>query len=124
MSRIRSQNTSLEKLVFKYLRREGIYFQKHYKKAPGAPDIALPKKKCAVFIDGDFWHGWKFKERRRRLPKRYWQGKIEGNMKRDKAIRAQLKRMDWRILRVWEHDLKKNPEASLRKIREFLISAP
>lgn len=57
MSRIRGKNTKAELIVFRYLRKEGVYFQKHYKRAPGSPDIALPRKKRAVFIDGDFWHG-------------------------------------------------------------------
>jgi len=122
MSRIRSRHTSPELLVYRYLRREGVYFQKHYKKAPGSPDIALPKKKIAVFIDGDFWHGWKFAERREKLPEIYWREKIEKNIKRDKARRAKLKRMGWKVLRVWEHDLKKRPEATLEKIRLFLVS--
>ena len=60
MSKIRSSNTKIELAVFKRLKKRGIYFQKHYKKAPGTPDIALPRKKKAVFIDGDFWHGNNF----------------------------------------------------------------
>ncbi|RZD19594.1 MAG: hypothetical protein EVG15_00760 [Candidatus Acididesulfobacter diazotrophicus] len=60
MSNIRSQNTKVEILVFRELRKRKIYFQKHYKKAIGNPDIALPRKKKAVFIDGDFWHGYQF----------------------------------------------------------------
>lgn len=57
MSKIRGKNTKAELVVFRYLRKEGVYFQKHYKRALGSPDIALPLKKRAVFIDGDFWHG-------------------------------------------------------------------
>ena len=122
MSRIRSQNTSLETNVFRYLKRHRIHFQKHYKKAPGVPDIALPRKKKAVFIDGDFWHGWKFSERKKTLPKVYWREKIERNIQRDKANRAKLRRAGWRVLRVWEHELKKKPEKTLQKIADFLTS--
>jgi len=57
MSRIRAKNTTAELIVFKDLRKRGIYFQKHYARIVGTPDIALPRKKLAVFIDGDFWHG-------------------------------------------------------------------
>ena len=53
MSKIRSKNTKIENLVFKELRKRKIYFQRHYKKCAGSPDIALPKKKIAIFIDGD-----------------------------------------------------------------------
>jgi DNA mismatch endonuclease (patch repair protein) len=120
MSNIRSKNTTAEKVVFKALRKDGIYFQKHYKKAPGNPDIALPKKKIAIFIDGDFWHGYKYKVLKQRLPKKYWLKKIEDNIKRDKRNRAKLKREGWKVLRIWEHDIEKNPEKSLEKIVKFL----
>ena len=106
MSRIRATNTQLEKRVFRYLRRKGIYFQTHYTKALGKPDIALPKRKIAIFIDGDFWHGWHFEARRKSLPKIYWQEKIRGNIARDKRNRASLRRKGWKVLRVWEHQLK------------------
>ncbi len=56
MSRIRAKDTRIEKTVFSYLRKKKIYFQKHYSKVAGNPDIALPAEKIAVFINGDFWH--------------------------------------------------------------------
>lgn len=122
MSKIRSSNTRQEKLVFKYLQCKKIYFQKHYKRAPGNPDIALPRKKKAVFIDGDFWHGWKFKERANKLPKEYWKEKIGNNIKRDSKNRRKLRLKGWRILRIWEHQLKKKEQQTLEKIVNFLIS--
>ena len=72
MSKIRSKNNKAEILVFKELQRRKVYFQKHYKRAVGSPDIALPRKKKAVFIDGDFWHGYQFSKQKERLPKKYW----------------------------------------------------
>ncbi len=77
MSKIRSKNTAIEKTVFRELRKRSIHFQRHYNKAAGNPDIALPRKKLAIFIDGDFWHGYGFSRQKNRLPKKYWQGKIE-----------------------------------------------
>lgn len=120
MSHIRSTDTSLEKRVFRYLRKEKVHFQPYYKKAPGKPDIALPRKKKAVFIDGDFWHGWKFGETGKRLPARYWRRKILKNMERDRKNRAKLRREGWRVLRVWEHELNRNERKALEKIRAFL----
>jgi DNA mismatch endonuclease (patch repair protein) len=120
MSRIRSRNTALETFVFKFLQRERIYFLKHYSKIAGAPDIALPRKKKAVFIDGDFWHGWRFARRKSRLPEVYWQAKIEANIARDRSRRSKLKRQGWKVLRVWEHQLKASPELALNKIKVFL----
>jgi DNA mismatch endonuclease, patch repair protein len=120
MSKIRSKNTEIEKFVFRELRKSKIYFQKHYKKISGNPDIALPKKKIAIFIDGDFWHGYKYAIQKQRLPKKYWLGKIEGNIRRDKRNRLKLKKEGWKVLRIWEHEIKKNPERALEKIINFL----
>lgn len=64
MARIRSKDTAIERFVFKELRKRGLYFKKHYKRIKGCPDIALPRAKKAVFIDGDFWHGWQFAQRK------------------------------------------------------------
>lgn len=120
MSKIRSKNTKAELLVFRELRKRGIYFQKHYKRAAGNPDIALPRKKKAVFIDGDFWHGYQFSKLKKRLPKKYWLAKIERNIKRDRKNRAQLRKEGWEVLRVWEHDIRKNLNKSINKIINFL----
>lgn len=106
MAAIRSTNTSPERLVFKELRKRGIYFQRHYKKALGTPDIAIPSRKIAVFIDGDFWHGFRYPIWKKRLKNRFWEKKIERNRERDKLYHGKLRKMGWRVLRVWEHQLK------------------
>jgi DNA mismatch endonuclease (patch repair protein) len=124
MSRIRSKDTKAEKIVFKYLNQQNIYYQKHYKRIPGVPDIALPRKKLAVFIDGDFWHGRNYKETIKRLPEEYWQKKILQNVTRDKKTRRELKSRGWKILKVWESDIgrKRTQEQALQKIKVFLSS--
>lgn len=120
MSRIRAKNTGIEKTVFSFLRKEKIYFQKHYDKAPGKPDVALPSKKLAVFINGDFWHGYRFSEWRERIPKGYWRSKIEGNIARDQKNYRKLRRMGWKVLRVWGHDVAKKPKETCQRICNFL----
>ncbi|HEX5456229.1 MAG TPA: very short patch repair endonuclease [Candidatus Saccharimonadales bacterium] len=123
MSRIRSKDTVAERIVFKYLRQHKIYFQKHYSKVPGKPDVALPRKKKAVFVDGDFWHGRDYKRLFRTRPKSdYWIGKIKYNMERDLKNRKFLKDNDWQILTVWETDIKrkKTQNEELEKIAKFL----
>jgi len=123
MSLIRSKDTIAEKLVFAYLRSRKIYFQKHYGRVAGKPDIALPRKKRAVFIDGDFWHG---REIQRLLDKRpaddFWVVKITGNMERDRRQRRSLMEEGWSILSIWESDLKRKRtrENELQKIADFL----
>lgn len=121
MSRVRGRNTSVEKIVFKYLNRKGIYFQKHYKRVPGSPDIVIPKKKLCIFIDGDFWHGRRIKQTFRKLTP-FWKNKILTNIERDKKNKRKLRRLGWKIMRVWESDLKKNSEKTLEKVVDFLIN--
>ena len=120
MAKIRFKDTKVEKAAFRYLRQRGIYFQKHYDKVAGSPDIALPRKKKAVFIDGDFWHG---KHIGRLMGKEYWQDKILSNMERDKAVNNRLEENGWKYKRVWESDIMKKSSASrtLKSIADFLI---
>lgn len=119
MSKISSKNTKAELVVFKELRKRKIKFRKHYKKAVGCPDIAIPDKKIAVFIDGDFWHGRNFAKTKKRLPKEYWQEKIASNIARDKRNRARLRRQGWKVLRIWESDIRKSPENIFIKTINF-----
>jgi len=120
MSRIRSKNTGIEKKVFSYLRKKGIYFYKHYPKAPGKPDVALPSKKKAVLIHGDFWHGYRFSKWKDRIPAEYWQAKIAGNIKRDASNAGKLRRQGWKVLKIWGHEIVDNPTATLKRIGRFL----
>lgn len=122
MAQIRGKGTSPETLVFRYLRQNKIYFQKHYARVIGNPDIALPRKKRAIFIDGDFWHGYTLEKRKDALPM-YWVQKIIRNVKRDRLYRKQLTQDGWRVMRVWEHELsKKDRQATLERIQSFLVS--
>ena len=120
MSKIRSKNTKAELLVFRELRRHKVYFQKHYKRVSGSPDIALPRKKKAVFIDGDFWHGYEFPKLKKRLGAGYWLSKIKANMERDKINAEELKKNGWEVLRVWEHDINSNFNETIGRIASFL----
>lgn len=123
MSKIKGSNTSIEKVVFSFLRSKGVYFQKHYNRVNGCPDIALPRKKIAVFIDGDFWHGYKFKKKKESLlasQQHYWIDKIERNIARDRKTLKSLKEAGWKVLRIWEHQLKRRKTVALEKILSFL----
>jgi len=120
MSKIRSTNTGIEKIAFKELRKHKIYFRKHYGFQGINIDIAFTKKRKAIFLDGDFWHGYQFSKLKKRLPKKYWLKKIEDNIKRDKKNRAKLKREGWKVLRIWEHEIKKNSKKAIAKIIKFL----
>lgn len=120
MSKIRGKNTKVELAVFRELRKRRIYFQRYYRTRVGSPDIALPRKKIAIFIDGDFWHGYRFSKNKSRLPEKYWLGKIGDNIKRDRRNRAKLRRLGWKVMRVWEHEVIKDFDKTMDKIILFL----
>ncbi len=120
MSSIRSENTLPEKMVFRELRKRGIYFQCHHKKTLGSPDIALPSKKIAIFIDGDFWHGFRYPAWKKRLKSKFWRDKIERNRRRDKLYHQRLRNQGWKIKRIWEHQLKKDFSGTIGKIIFFM----
>jgi len=108
MSQIRSRNTKPEILVRKFLHSQGFRFRLHDKKLPGKPDIVLPKYKTVIFIHGCFWHGHKnckyFVVPKTRTE--WWLNKINTNIANDtKAVKA-LKKEGWRIVHLWECDLK------------------
>ena len=124
MSRIRSKYTEAERIAFRYLRKNKIYFQKHYARAAGKPDIALPRKKKAVFIDGDFWHGRDYERIVASRPEGdYWPAKIAYNMERDVRNRAELEEKGWKLLAIWESDIKrkKTRDSALEQIARFLV---
>ncbi len=124
MSRIRSRNTKVEvgffKLLSSALYPKGYRYRKHYSRLPGKPDVVFVGQKVAVFLDGDFWHGYNLKRLGKRVPKRYWLAKIERNILRDKKINSQLRKDGWIVLRFWEHKLKQNPKLAIQKIKQSL----
>jgi DNA mismatch endonuclease (patch repair protein) len=127
MSRIRGKNTKPELLVYRHLRKNKVYSQKHYRsKEKVVIDLALPRKKKAVFIDGDFWHG-RTLERvlERRGEDDFWVLKLRRNIERDSQQRSLLKANGWAILQVWESDLmkKKTQDETLQRIIDFLETA-
>lgn len=120
MSAVRSRgNKSTEKEFIKLLKENRINGWKgHYKKLPGTPDFVFISKKLAVFIDGCFWHACK---RHFKLPltnKIFWKKKISNNTIRDRRVNQKLKKSGWKVLRFWEHQIKKNPERLICKIRQ------
>ncbi len=118
MSKIKSENTSPEVFVFRELKNMGIKFKKHYK-THGKPDIAFPKQKIAVFINGEFWHGRNFKNYQNKLQE-FWVKKISLNILRDKNNYKKLKNEGWVIIKIWDKDLKKNPQREIKKITKAL----
>ena len=109
MSRIKGCNTKPEEKVRKYLFSKGFRYRKNDKSLPGKPDIVLPKYKAVVFINGCFWHkheGCKyFKWPRSNAD--FWKNKINRNVERDKQVQHELMKAGWKVITVWECELKK-----------------
>jgi DNA mismatch endonuclease (patch repair protein) len=120
MSSIHGKDTSIELLLRKALRDEGIRGYRVAKKLPGRPDIVFPKYKVAVFCDGDFWHGYKFDEWKGRLSPQ-WLRKIQGNIERDKKNDLKLMSDGWSVLHFWESELLKDVETCKRKVISALV---
>jgi DNA mismatch endonuclease (patch repair protein) len=122
MSRVKLKDGSLEIIIRSELHRMGYRFRKHVKALPGSPDAVFPKEKVAVFIDGDFWHGYRFPAWEHKL-KDFWKQKISENRRRDQKNFRKLRRMGWRVVRVWQHEIKRNPESCIIKIIEAVEQA-
>ena len=117
MRSIKSRNTLFEKKIKKTLRRAGFKFKSNVVNMTGKPDIVFPKQKAVIFLDSCFWHGCK---RHCRLPQAhhsYWKTKIDNNKKRDKQVNKIYRKMGWKILRFWEHELKNDSDSILSKIK-------
>lgn len=109
MSSVRSKDTRPERIIRSKLHNKGLRFRKHRTDLPGKPDAAFIKEKIAIFIDGDFWHGYNFKEWKNELPD-FWKNKITKNIERDIKNRKELIQMGWRVLQLWEHDVESKPD--------------
>ena len=120
MSAIKSKNTVLEKRLFTLLRKQGIKFKTHYEGVIGKPDIAQPKSRKAVFLHSDFWHGWRLSSWEHILPSDFWKVKLKKNRARDTKVLRTLRRNGWKVMILWGHSFRKNPESSVARIARFL----
>ncbi len=122
MSRVRSRDTGLERLVRAELRRQGLRFTTHAKALPGRPDIVFAAARVAVFVDGDFWHGYRFPVWRDKLPP-FWRAKIAANRARDTKNFRKLRRIGWTVVRVWQHACRRDLDAVLRRVVAAVATA-
>ena len=108
MAAVKGKDTKPEMIVRKYLFSRGLRFRVQVRKLPGTPDIVLPKYKTVIFVNGCFWHGHKGCKYFR-LPKSnvdFWQTKITRNIERDAETEAELAAMGWKVIRIWECEIK------------------
>jgi len=107
MSRVRSKNTAPEMKIRRLAHGRGLRYRIHADWLPGKPDLAFIGARVAVFIDGDFWHGWRFLGWRDKLGD-YWREKIGRNRRRDAGSFRKLRSQGWLVIRIWEHEIKRD----------------
>jgi len=116
MSMIKCRDTKPEILLRKLLFANGARGYRINYRLKGKPDIVFPKQKLAVFVDGCFWHKCPKCFQKPATNKTFWLDKINSNVKRDKKINSTLNKSGWKVIRFWEHDIRKNSEKCCQKI--------
>ena len=117
MSRIRSQgNKSTEQALVSAMREAGLSGWRRNSTLCGKPDFVFRRSRTVVFVDGCYWHGCNKCGLAAKSNTDYWQPKIEGNRRRDKANAQQLRSKGWTVVRIWEHELKLEPLNCVKKI--------
>ena len=120
MKRVSLKNGSLERLVQVQLRAMKLRFRCHDQSLPGSPDIVLHSHRVAIFVDGDFWHGWRLPSWEHKLSD-FWREKIRTNRRRDRRNFRRLRALGWKVIRIWQHELHpKSGDRYLRRIVEAL----
>ena len=122
MANVKLKHGKGETILSKILWHDGFRFNLNLKKLPGSPDIAIKKYHIAVFVDGEFWHGKDWEERKPRLKRNreYWIEKIEENMARDKKVDRQLLDMGWTPVHFWAKEVEKDPEGCIDRIIDLI----
>ena len=123
MQNVKSKNTAPEIKLRSLLHKNGFRFRVNRKDLPGKPDIVLPKYRAVIFVHGCFWHGHDCpRGQRPQTNADFWNQKIDRNVIRDKSDVSLLESLGWRVLIVWECEIKKKNEAVLlSRVKEFLL---
>ena len=115
MASVRVKDTDIEVLLRSELHGRGLRFRKHVKELPGNPDIVFIRQKVVVFVDGDFWHGYRFPAWEKSVSE-FWRKKIATNRARDQRNFRKLRRMGWTVIRVWKHQVLKDLDGTATKV--------
>ncbi len=123
MQNVKTKNTAPEIKLRSLLHKNGFRFRVNRKDLPGKPDIVLPKYRAVIFVHGCFWHGHDCpRGQRPQTNADFWNQKIDRNVIRDKSDVSLLESLGWRVLIVWECEIKKKNEAVLlSRVKEFLL---
>jgi DNA mismatch endonuclease, patch repair protein len=115
MSRIKGKDTGLEIQIRAALHKRGLRFKTNVKELPGKPDIVFSKAHIVVFVEGDFWHGYRFPAWRRKVSV-FWRIKIAKNRERDEKTHRKLRRMGWKVIRIWQFQIKHDFDKCIDRI--------
>lgn len=122
MGRVRRNGTAPELELRSALRTAGLRFRaKSSAKLPGTPDIVLPQMRIAIFVDGCFWHGCPKHGTVPKTNSSFWLAKIRRNKQRDRSASRLLRKLGWRTIRVWEHEVRRDVLRVIRRIERLLI---
>src|SRR5262249_45294732 len=123
MAAVRSKNTAPELALRKALYAAGLRgWRCNFRGAPGSPDIAWVGRRVAVFVDGAFWHGHPSRHRPGRSGE-YWDAKIKANMVRDRKTDHELSRLGWKVIRIWDFDVRRDLTSCVARIEAALADA-
>jgi DNA mismatch endonuclease (patch repair protein) len=120
MSRVRGRDTNIERALRSELQRKGMRFRKHASDLPGKPDIVFFQAKVAVFVDGDFWHGFRF-PRWQEAVSLFWRTKIAKNRARDQKNFRKLRALGWQVLRLWQHSIEADLDGCVGKVMAAVL---
>ena len=120
MSKIRSKGSKIEMKMKGMLEEHKISYE-YQPKLFGKPDFLI-EPNIVVFCDSSFWHGRNWGKLQKQLKKGYWQNHIRKNIERDNLVNATLKNQGYIVLRFWDDEIGKNPEACIRRIQEYVIN--
>jgi DNA mismatch endonuclease, patch repair protein len=107
MSHVKLKGNRVEHKLAVSLFHLGIRYRLNYKKLPGSPDIAITKYRIAIFVDGSFWHGYNWSERKLKLRsnREFWESKIEENIQRDSDVSKKCETLGWVVIRFWDFEI-------------------
>lgn len=122
MSKVKSKRNKVETKLAKALWHKGYRYRLNYKALPGSPDIAITKYCIAIFVDGEFWHGKNFEERKSKLinNKDYWIEKIEENIKRDNQNDRLLRQIGWIPVHFWTKDIEESIDDCIECVEDYI----
>lgn len=120
MARVKSKGSQMERSLMRELSKAKLRYRKHVSGLPGTPDIVFRNKKLVIFLDSCFWHGCRWHGTTPSTNTKFWSDKIAANKNRDRKVNREYKKMGWKVLRFWGHNIKNDLTKIVLQINEAL----